>query len=103
MRVALIGGLDRLRRHYQDAARRLGVELEVYNRAEANLAARLQGSQALVVFTGNLSHQARVLVFAFARSRLIPVQQSHSGGVAALRRCLDTLRAGTPRPPRRAS
>ena len=91
MRVSLIGGLDRLKRHYRDAARVLGIELQVFNRAEANLATRLGDSLALVLFTANISHQARTLVLATARARTIPVYQFHSAGVCTLRRCLASL------------
>lgn len=91
MRVSLIGGLDRLTHHYRDAARRLGIELQVFNRAEANLATRIGGSAAVVIFTGNISHQARNTALGAARARTIPVFQYHTCGVCTLRRCLADL------------
>lgn len=79
--------------------RRLGFDLFVFNRAQANLATRIGNTQALVIFTGNISHQARNTALDAARARTIPVFQYHTCGVCTLRRCLaDLPRGARPRP-----
>lgn len=92
MQVTVIGGIDRLGRHYHDTARKLGVTLRIFTRAEAGMASKLGHSQAVVLFTGNVSHQARDIVVRAARAHAIPVYQYHSCGVCTLRRCLSWLR-----------
>ncbi|MEI7728686.1 MAG: DUF2325 domain-containing protein [Verrucomicrobiota bacterium] len=91
MRVTLIGGMDRLARHYLKAAQEVGVDLRIFNRPEAGLAQRIHGSQAVVLFTGKVSHQARDLAMGIAKAHAIPVYQYHSCGVCTLRKCLSCL------------
>lgn len=91
LRVTLIGGMDRLGQHYQEEARKVGVNLRIFTRAEAGLAKKIGGSQGLVVFTGNISHEARGLALRVARDFAIPVYQYHSCGVCTLRKCLSFL------------
>ena len=91
MRVALIGGMDRLDRHYIEEARKLGVKLKIFNSAEGDLAKRIQNSEALVVFTSKVSHEARNRAVGIAKLRSIPVYQCHQCGVCALRKCLNGL------------
>jgi hypothetical protein len=91
MRVTLIGGMDRLEPHYQATARKAGFDLRVFKRAETGFGKKLGQCEAVVLFTGNISHQARNVAIAVARARAIPVYQYHSCGVCTLRKCLDCL------------
>ena len=51
MCIALIGGTDRLQRHYIKEAERFGIELKVFSRSRTNMASKLKGFDAFVVFT----------------------------------------------------
>jgi len=88
MCVALIGGMDRLERHYQEAAAAAGITLEVFNTASANFAVKLKKADALVIFTNKVSHQARNEAVQLAKARGIPVVMQHACGVCSLRNCL---------------
>lgn len=92
MRIALVGGMDRLQNHYRKEAAKLGVELRIFNRSEIDLQAKLGYSEAVVLFTGKVSHQARQQVMDAAQSRNIPVFQSHNCGICALRNCLSCVK-----------
>jgi len=92
MCIAVIGGMDRLQRHYREEGARTGIELRTFNGPEANLGDRLKRVDALVIFTGKVSHRARNEAMQVARARNIPVFQCHSCGVCALRDCLNCLR-----------
>jgi ABC-type uncharacterized transport system substrate-binding protein len=91
MCIAVIGGMDRLQQHYREEAALAGIELRVFNEAEANLSARLRQVDALVIFTGKVSHRARREAMKTARSRNIPVYQLHSCGICTLRECFKCL------------
>jgi hypothetical protein len=91
MCLAVIGGMDRLQRHYREEADRTGVELRIFNRSEANLAAKLNNVDALVIFTNKISHRARNEAVTVARRKEIPVFMYHSCGVCTLRNCLNCL------------
>jgi hypothetical protein len=93
MHISLIGGIDRLERHYLNEAKKLGIELKVYNRLEGNLIPKLRHSEAVILFTGKISHEARVQVMSVAHSCDIPVYMFHTCGVCTLRDCLNCLAA----------
>lgn len=91
MCIALIGGMDRLERHYRDEALQAGVELQVFNTSEINIVAKLKKADAVVIFTNKVSHRARKEAMHAARLNNIPVFMHHSCGVCTLRDCLNCL------------
>lgn len=91
MSIALIGGMDRLERHYRQEAARSGIELRVFSQSENNIAAKLKRFDALVIFTNKVSHRVRNEAMAAAKLNGIPVFQYHSCGVCTLRDCLNCL------------
>jgi len=92
MRVSLIGGMDRLHRHYLDEAAKLGVDLRIFTRSENNLQAKIGHTQAVVIFTSKISHQARNQAMSSASTKDIPVFMSHNCGVCALRDCINCIK-----------
>jgi len=92
MTVALIGGMDRLERHYRQEADKLGIELKVFNRPTAEISSKIGSADVLIIFTNKVSHRARREVMSMARSRSIPVFQCHSCGVCRLRDCFKCLK-----------
>lgn len=92
MRVSLIGGMDRLQKHYLLEAEKLGVDLRVFTRSENNLEAKIGHSQAVVIFTSKISHQARNQAVNSASTKEIPVFMSHNCGVCALRDCINCIK-----------
>lgn len=93
MCVALIGGIDRLERHYTEEAARLDVDLKVFNRLETNIGAKLKHVDALVIFTNKVSHEVRREAVRAAKTNDIPVYMYHSCGVCTLRDCLGDIKA----------
>lgn len=91
MCVALIGGMDRLERHYMNEAKNRGIELMVFTRSEADIGSKIRNMDAVVIFTNMVSHKAKESVMKTARLREIPVYVHHSCGVCSLRDCLNCL------------
>jgi hypothetical protein len=91
MCIALIGGMDRLERHYRDEAQKFGIELTVFNSSTVGMASKVKNADAVVIFTNKVSHRVRKEVMNTARLRNIPVYQYHSCGVCTLRDCLNCL------------
>lgn len=91
MCVALVGGMDRLRRDYENAARRCGVKLKVFTGKESCLIDKLGRVDRTILFTSMISHNARTEVMQKSRSMGIPVTFLHSNGVSSLRQCLAEL------------
>lgn len=92
MCVALIGGMNRLERHYLQEATQAGIELRVFNQSEANIGAKLKNVDALLIFTNKVSHRARHEAVSVAKAQNIPVFQYHSCGVCTLRNCLNCIK-----------
>jgi hypothetical protein len=91
MCAALVGGLDRLRRQYIQAAGAKGVKLDVFSGRERSVSSRLTGRDVdlYIVFTNMVSHEARKEVVRLARKNNVHLALSHSCGVSSLRRTLD--------------
>lgn len=91
MCIAIIGGMNRLERHYKSEAEKFGIDLKVYNTSAAGISSKVKTADAIVIFTNKVSHRARKEVMNTARSGNIPVFQYHSCGVCTLRDCLGCL------------
>lgn len=91
MCIAVIGGMKRLAAHYRAEAQRQGIELQVFNVAGRELERKLQRMDAVILFTGQVSHNARHEVVRAARRHKIALYQCHSCGICSLRECLNCL------------
>jgi ribosomal protein L30E len=91
MCIALIGGMDRLGKHYHDEAGRAGVELQVFTKSENNIGGKLKKADAVVIFTNMVSHRIKKEAMNAAKINNIPVFMHHSCGVCTLRECLNCL------------
>ncbi len=94
MCVALIGGMDRLKREYESAAKKCGVTLKVFTGKESCLVDKMGNPDMTILFTAMISHNARTEVMQRSRSLGIPVQFLHTNGVSGLRQCLTGIMAG---------
>jgi ABC-type uncharacterized transport system substrate-binding protein len=91
MCVALVGGMDRLERHYLEEAHKSGIDLRVYSVAEAKLASKMKNVDAIVIFTNKVSHKVKKQAMEVSKANGIPVFMHHSCGVCTLRECLNCL------------
>ena len=89
--IALIGGMDRLKKHYIGEAEKFGINLKVFNRTRANISAKIQNLDAVVIFTNKVSHLTKKEVMHVAKSRNISVLMCHSCGICSWRECIECL------------
>ncbi len=89
MCAVLVGGMDRLRTDYIVTARELGVSLKVFTGQERSIKSQIGEADMLILFTGKVSHAARIEALKHAKTNNIPVQLVHSSGVTALRKCFE--------------
>jgi len=94
MRISIVGGMSRLEGQYRREAEKFGHEVRVYNRLEVNMSSKLARSGALVLFTGKISHEARIQAVNAAKACNIHLLMRHSSGVCAFRDCLSCLAGG---------
>lgn len=94
MSVAILGGLDRLKATYEVLSSNMGINAHIYNQMAPNLAKRIGGMDAIIIFTGTISHSMVRPVVKLAKNRNIPVVRSHTSSVSALKRCLSEAREG---------
>jgi hypothetical protein len=87
MSIALIGGIDRLKKFYTEEAEKSGINLRIFNKAQNDICSKIRGVDALVIFTNKVSHRVKKEAMTIARSRNIPVFLYHSCGVCTLRDC----------------
>ena len=89
MSVAIVGGLDRLRRSYEKGCRDMGYQGKVFSKRIPKLANRMTGVSGIVIFTGTVAHPMVEEATRVARMCGIPLERSHSSSVSALKRCLE--------------
>ncbi|MDR2050422.1 MAG: DUF2325 domain-containing protein [Deltaproteobacteria bacterium] len=99
--VALVGGMDRLKRKYESAAQKCGVELKVFTGKESGLAAKIGEPDLAILVTGLISHSAEIMVTQHSRSLGIPVHFMHSNGISGLRRSLLSIVSRLEKPEKR--
>jgi len=93
MCISVVGGLKRLEQQYHKEAERMGIDLKIYNDDVKGLDTKLPWSDAIIIFTGMVSHNARRVASKTARTHGIPVFMHHACGVCTLRECLGCLKA----------
>jgi len=93
MSIALIGGMDRLERHYLEEAQRAGISLQVFTKSQTNIAAKLKKADAIVIFTNKVSHRVKSEAMQVAKAHNIPVIMHHACGVCTFRNCLECFAA----------
>ncbi|MDR2825239.1 MAG: DUF2325 domain-containing protein [Deltaproteobacteria bacterium] len=91
MSIALVGGLDRLKRQYEHIAKGCGVNLKTFTGKESCLVDNMGQPEMVILLTDMVSHQARRSVINYSRSLGTPVIFLHSNGVSGLRRQLTAL------------
>ena len=94
MRAVFVGGLDRLKREYEKAAKPYGVQLKVFSGKESCLIDKIGKPDVAILLTGMISHNAKSEVINYSRNLGTPVFFVHTNGVSGLRRCLPAIAAG---------
>jgi hypothetical protein len=91
MCVALIGGMDRLEKHYIEEADKLGIKLKVFTKLEKNSDKKIGKVDAVVIFTDKVSHELKTTIRKNFSIKKCPCLLCHSCGVSSLRKCLENL------------
>jgi hypothetical protein len=91
MCIALLGGMDRLERHYIEEAGNVGINLKVISKQQNNIGSKIKNVDAMVIFTNKVSHNVKAKAMKEAKANGIPVYMHHSCGVCSLRECLNCL------------
>jgi hypothetical protein len=89
MSVAIVGGLDRLRRSYEKKCSDMGYYGKVFSKRVPKLANRMLGVDKIVIFTGTVSHPMVIEATRIAKIQGIPIERTHSSSVSALKLCLE--------------
>jgi hypothetical protein len=92
MSIAIVGGLDRLKRSYEKKCKDMGYYGKVFSKRVPKLANRMTGVDKIIIFTGMVAHPMVAEATRVAKIRGIPIERTHSSSVSALKRCLDGFR-----------
>ena len=75
MSIAIIGGLDRLRRSYEKECRNRGFDASVFSQRIPNMARRMNGVQRILIFTGTVAHPMVTEAVRVGKEQNIPVER----------------------------
>jgi len=93
MSIAILGGLDRLKKSYEIKGKGLGYNVKVFSQRVPNLAQRLSSVNGIVIFTGAIAHHMVEDANRVAKKHKIPIGRSKSSSVSAFKRCLSDMSA----------
>ena len=91
MSIAVIGGMDRLKRFYEKKGFEFGYKVKVFSQQVPNIRKRLTGVKGVILFTNTVSHNLVKEVVHVSRKHGIPVERSHSSSLSGLQRGLKSL------------
>ncbi|MBI4389128.1 MAG: DUF2325 domain-containing protein [Nitrospinae bacterium] len=91
MSIAILGGLDRMKRTYEEKGRAMGFDIRFFGQRVPNLGKRLAGVDGIVIFTGTVAHHMVEEAVKVGKLGNIPIGRCHSSGVSGLKRCLEDL------------
>ncbi len=88
MSITLIGGIDRLKQDYIKTARKSGVELKCILHDTPDLKSRIGNPDKIIIFTRQISHEARRKTLEHARSQKIELHMLHACSISSLTKCI---------------
>ncbi len=91
MSIAVIGGMDRLKRDYHEVGVKYGVDIYHFERGRQGLEKRLGKMDAMVIFTGRISHNAMKQARSVGKAGGARVIMSRACGLSSLGRCIDRI------------
>ena len=86
---AMYGVID-----FYKAAKKHGIKLKIFSQGKAKMELKIRSSDAVVLFTNKISHNARNTAVNEAKKNDIPLYQFHSCGLCTLRDCLNCIKSG---------
>lgn len=92
MTVALVGGREKLKGRYQEAAKRQNIDLKIFMDKKPCLRCKLSGADGVILLTDLVSHQSAKEVYKLARQRDFSLVCSHKSSPSAFDRCLEDIR-----------
>ena len=92
MTVAVVGGLDRLERHYTALAKEhAGLKIKVYSQLKPRMSEKIASADGVVLVTNVVSHNAAREVYRLARDKGLSIVPCHRASVSAMRECVNAL------------
>ncbi len=91
MSIAILGGLDRLKRNYEKTGKELGFKVKLFSQRVPDMQKRLSGVHGIVLFTDTISHPMVREAMRVAKRCNIPVGRTHASSVSGLKKCLDSF------------
>ncbi len=92
MTVAVVGGLDRLERHYTALANEHeNMTIRVFPQVKPKMSAKIASADGVILVTNLVSHTAAREVYRLARDKGLNVIPCHRASVSAMRECLGQL------------
>ena len=91
MTISIIGGLDRLKRHYEDALKEKGHKMKLLSQNKRQFYNYLSNVNGIIIFTNEVSHNAMWCAIKYAKTLNIPVARSHSSSISGLKKSINKI------------
>ncbi len=91
MTISVIGGLDRLKKHYEKTVKEKGHKMKHLAQNQRHFNNHLGNVNGIIIFTGTVSHNAMWSAIKHAKTFNIPVARSHNGSISGLKKCINLI------------
>lgn len=94
MCVAIAGGVKSIERNYLSLLKRQGVKGKAFNREVPDLRKRIEQVDAVILFTGTVSHKLAKACTSVCRKKGITIKRLHSSSMNQLEKAVIELKKG---------
>lgn len=91
MSIVIIGGNERMEREYKSICKSFGYKSKVFTTMSSKVSKSIGSPEAIVIFTGTVSHKMSKKAEEEAKKKNIPIHRIHSSGKVALEECIKNI------------
>ncbi len=91
MTISIIGGLDRLKSHYENAMRKKGHKIKHLSENKRHFNDHIGNVSGIIIFTDTVSHNATWSATKHAKTFNIPIVRNHSSSISSLKKCINKI------------
>ena len=88
MSVVIVGGNDKMIRHYEDLCKNYKCKAKVFTQPSSNLREKIGRPDLMILFTNTVCHKMIVTATQTAGKNNIEIARSHSSSATALKKIL---------------
>lgn len=92
MSIAVVGGVKGSEKDYKHIIERYGFKYKLYNEKVVDFSKKIKNAEAIILFTGTVSHTLALESMRMGRKNNIIIKKSHNSSIVKLEDLLKELK-----------